>query len=74
VVELVVEKLVVAGTMEREGGEKLQKQGQRSCFFFPDFGPKFLLSQAMKCNPIYRRWKRNILSLMVPNRGLWFGW
>jgi len=56
------------------GGEKLQKQGQRSCFFFPDFGPKFLLSQAMKCNPIYRRWKRNILSLMVPNRGLWFGW
>jgi hypothetical protein len=28
----------------------------------------------MKCNPIYRRWKRNILSLMVPNRGLWFGW
>jgi hypothetical protein len=39
-----------------------------------DFGPKFSLPYAMKCNPIYRRWKMNILSLMVPNRGLWFGW
>jgi hypothetical protein len=28
----------------------------------------------MKCSPIYRRWKRNIFSLMVPDLGLWFGW
>jgi len=27
----------------------------------------------MKCTPIYRRWKINILPVMVPNRGLGFG-
>ena len=72
-----VEKLVVdlvGGWKggEREG-EKLQKRGQRG-WFLADFGPAFFLHHAMKCSPIYRRWKMNILSLMVPNRGLWFGW
>jgi len=43
------------------GREKLHKWGQRGCFS-ADFGPDFLLPQAMKCNPIYRRWKRAILS------------
>jgi hypothetical protein len=39
VVELVVEKLVVAGTVDRERGrEKLQKRGQRG-WFLADFGP-----------------------------------
>ena len=74
-----VEKLVVAlvggwNDGERGGEKNCRNRGRGAVFFFPDFGPKFLLSQAMKCNPIYRRWKRNILSLMVPNRGLWFGW
>jgi len=55
------------------GREKLQKRGQRG-WFLADFGPAFFLHHAMKCSPIYRRWKMNILSLMVPNRGLWFGW
>jgi hypothetical protein len=39
-----------------------------------DFGPDFLLLQAMKYTAIYKRWKMNILSLMVPNLSLWFGW
>ena len=55
------------------GRQKLQKRGQRG-WFLVDFGPAFFLPHAMKCSPIYRRWKKNILSLMVPNRGLWFGW
>ena len=55
------------------GREKLQKRGQWG-WFLVDFGPKFSLPYAMKCSPIYRRWKMNILSLMVPNHGLWFGW
>jgi hypothetical protein len=74
---LVEEKSVVALVGGWNGGErgkeKLQKRGQRG-WFLADFGLDFLLIQAMKCSPIYRRWKRNILSLMVPNRGLWFGW
>jgi hypothetical protein len=55
------------------GKEKLQKCGQMG-WFLANFGPDFLLPQVMKCDPIYRRWKRRIFSLMVPNRGLWFGW
>jgi len=54
----------------RERGiEKLQKRWQWG-WFFADFGPKFFLPYAMKCSPIYRRWKMNILSLMMPNCGL----
>jgi hypothetical protein len=73
VVELVVEKLVGGWNGGEREGEKLQKQGQMG-WFLADFGPEFLLPQAMKCRPIYRRWKMNILSLMVANLGLWFGW
>jgi hypothetical protein len=62
----------VAGTVKRER-KKFAYTGSRGSFFFADFEPDFLPSQAMKYTPIYRRSKRNILYLMVPNRGLWFG-
>jgi len=55
------------------GREKLQKRGQRG-WFLANFGPDFLLHQAMKCSPIYRTSKRDTLSLMVPNLGHLFGW
>jgi hypothetical protein len=62
--------------VEREGEERERNCRNRGKWlvFFADFGPNFLLAQAMKCTPIYRRWKRDILSLMVTNIGLWFGW
>ena len=31
------------------------------------FGPDFLLPRAMKSDPIYRGWTRDILSLMISN-------
>ena len=57
-------------------GERERKNAETWAdgWFLADFGPDFLLPRAMKCSPIYRRWKRNMLSLMVLNRGLWFGW
>jgi len=65
---------LVVGTAGRERErKKLLKQG-RGAGFLADFRPDFLFAQAMKCTPIYKRWKMDILSLMVPNRGLWFGW
>jgi hypothetical protein len=42
-----------------------KKQGSKLIF-----GPGFLPAQDMKCTSIYRRWKRDIVSLMVSNRGL----
>jgi hypothetical protein len=62
--------------VEREGEERERNCRNRGKWlvFFADFGPNFLLAQAMKCTPIYRRRKRDILSLMVTNIGLWFGW
>jgi hypothetical protein len=78
VVGLVVEKLVVAlvggwNGGEREG-EKNCRNGGRGAGFWSILDLLFFLPHAMKCSPIYRRWKKNILSLMVPNHGLWFGW
>jgi hypothetical protein len=35
--------------------------------FFVNFALAFLLLQAMESTPIYRGWKRDMLSLMVPN-------
>jgi hypothetical protein len=61
-------------TVEREGNEENVGWEPGNDWFLADFGPDFLLAQAMKCTLIYRRWKRDIVSLMVPNHGLWFGW
>jgi hypothetical protein len=36
------------------------------------FGPKFIHLWSMKITYIYRWWKRDTLSLLVPNFGLWF--
>jgi hypothetical protein len=55
---------------EKEGSNAGWKRKQRSKLIFE---PPILLAQAMKCIPTYRRWKRDILFLMVPNCGLWFG-
>jgi len=38
-------------------------------FFFVDFGFKFLPLQVMESTPIYKGWKRDILSLLVSNIG-----
>jgi hypothetical protein len=43
------------------GREKNYRTGQKG-WFLADFGPHFLLHQAMKSTSIYRRWKRAILS------------
>ena len=63
--------MVVAECHGEERGrgkrEKLQKLGKMASFF-TDFGPDFLLY-----TPIYKRRKRDILSLMVTNIGLWYG-
>jgi hypothetical protein len=56
---------------EKEGRNVGWKRKQRRRLIF---GPEFPLLQAMKCTPIYRRWNRDSLSLMVPNPGHWFGW
>jgi hypothetical protein len=64
---------------EGHGGERGGER-EKSCRnwgkwlgFYADFGPNFLLAQVMKCSPIYRRRKRDILSFMIKNIGLWFG-
>jgi len=47
--------------LERQGEKKTAKTGQKG-WFLADFGPDFLLPQAMKSTSIYRRLKRAILS------------
>jgi hypothetical protein len=61
-------------TVEREGREENVGWEPGNDWFLTDFGPDFLLAQAMKCTLNYRRWKRDNVSLMVPNHGLWFDW
>jgi hypothetical protein len=39
-----------------------------------NFVPNFLPFLAMESTLIYKGWKMDILYLIVPNRGLWFGW
>ena len=53
----------------REGGER-KKTRQR--WFFLNFSFWFPLPQAMKLTFIYRGWKRETLSHIVSNLGLWF--
>jgi hypothetical protein len=45
--------------VERERKKKCAKTGRKTGFLV-DFGPEFLLLQAMKYTSIYRRWKRAI--------------
>jgi len=40
--------------------------------FLVVFGPRFLHPWSMKITSIYRWWKRDTLSLLVPNVGPWF--
>jgi len=56
---------------EREKRCWIKKTGVRGWFLF-NFGLYFLYAQTMKSTPIYMRWKKNILSLMVPNLSHWF--
>jgi hypothetical protein len=68
---LAVMKVVVGGTVarlvategvaEKEKAENDEKQG-RNDDFFVNFALDFLLAPNMKFAPIYRRWKRAILS------------
>jgi hypothetical protein len=51
--------------VEREGKKNGRKT--RGRFFFLIFAPDFLYPQVMKSTPIYRGWKRDVLSLLVPN-------
>jgi hypothetical protein len=75
--QLAADEAMVREKEERvaEGWRGEKKNGNRGMAgFFVLFGPKLLPPVAMKWTLIYRMWKRDILSLMVPNRGLWFGW
>lgn len=43
-------------------------------WFLANFVPNFLPFLAIESTLIYKGWKMDILYLIVPNRGLWFGW
>jgi hypothetical protein len=49
---------------ERERKETIIVETRENDWFLADFGPDFLLSQAMKSTSIYKRWKRAILSTL----------
>ena len=53
---------LVAGMTGRERERKKTTETGQKGWFLADFGPDFLLPQAMKSTCIYRRWKRAILS------------
>ena len=72
VVKLVVKVLVAKGCGgERERGEKgsASSRNEGGSSFLVYFGPNFLLPQTMKIKSIYKRGKRDTLSLVVPNLG-----
>jgi hypothetical protein len=59
------------------GGREREKESEDGrplgrLVFFAIFGPRFLHPWSMKITSIYRWWKRDILSLLVPNVGPWF--
>jgi hypothetical protein len=58
--------------MEREEKKNARKTRGEKTRFFLFFAPDFLLLQTMKSISIYRGWKRDVLSLLVPNLSLWF--
>jgi len=57
---------------KRENCRLKEKKEREVGWFFINFSPNFLHTQGMESTPIYRGWKRNILSLMVSNLGPWF--
>jgi len=57
---------------EREREREWRWQTIRDANFLAVFGPRFLPFWSMKITSIYRWWKRDTLSLLVPNVDLWF--
>jgi len=74
----VFKPMVTMLVAERRGGKREKKkfcwkQKMREGGWFLDvFGPKFLHLWSMKIKSIYRRWKRDTLSLLVQNLSPWF--
>jgi hypothetical protein len=54
---------------ERELSTKRKKKTREESWFSVNFALDFLHAQGMESNPIYRGWKRSILTLTVPNLG-----
>jgi len=74
VVDRVADGLIVACYGGWNGRERKCEDGRNRVLdagFLADFGPKFLHFWTMKIKSIYRRWKMDILSFMVPNLGPW---
>jgi hypothetical protein len=57
---------------ERGAGSAGSRNRVREASFFAVFGPNFLPPWSMKITCIYRWWKRNTSSLLVPNFSPWF--
>jgi hypothetical protein len=57
---------------ERGGGSAGSKNRVLEAGFLAYFGPQSLHLWSMKIKSIYRRWKRDILSLLVQNLIPWF--
>ena len=55
----------------RDRRQKRKNSGEEN-WFSTDFGPNYLPPWSMKITSIYRWWKRDTLSLLVPNVGPWF--
>jgi hypothetical protein len=57
---------------KKQRGYAGSRNGVREAGFFAVFGQKFLHPWSMKIKYIYRRWKRDIFSLLVQNLSPWF--
>ena len=70
--EMMVVKQVKVVVMAEEEAEREKKvaETEKKLIFLANFGPDFLLPQAMKSTSIYRRWKRAILSTLRKNFSL----
>jgi len=62
------------GVTERERRERDEGWKQRKTWLFTKSEPDLFHPQAMESTPIYRRWKRAILSSLEKYFGPWFGW
>jgi len=69
--EVVVVEEVEAVVVEEIRG-RLAVGKIKGGWFFIDFGPKCFHAQGIESTSIYRRWKRDILFLMVLNLDPWF--
>jgi len=65
-------RLNAAVERERGAGSAGSRNRVREASFFAVFGPNFLPPWSMKITCIYRWWKRNTSSLLVPNFSPWF--